>query len=603
MKKLLIILTAFFLLAGCTPQISVPATTVPQFAQAQTDETAPSQTVAADVSGLFTERDYKTDYGQHATINLSGSSASCDSDAVRIDGSTVTITDEGTYVFTGTLTDGQIIVDAQKEDKTQLVLAGVQITSACSAPIYIKQADKVFITLAAGSENVLAAGDSFTADGDTNIDGAIFSKEDLTLNGSGSLSVASPAGHGIVSKDELTITGGNYEITCAAHGIAGKEHVCIDGGSFTIAAGKDGIHGENNDDTTLGYGLIKSGSFQITAEGDGIAAAAWLQIDGGTFTIVTGGGSENGSKQTSDNWGGFGGGKGGMGMPGGMGGRPGGRSAAENASFMTGETTDDSTSIKGIKAGAELIINGGTYTIDSADDAVHSNGELTVNDGTFQIATGDDGFHADETLTVNAGSVTISESYEGLEGLHIAFAGGDVDLVASDDGLNAAGGTDQSGMGGRDQFGGMGGGMSAGNGSIVISGGTLTVQASGDGIDANGTLEITGGYTTVCGPTQGDTATLDYDRSATISGGTFIGSGAAGMAQTFSDSAQGVIALQAGGQTGSNQIRVTDKDGKELLNHTPALGFNVVILSSPELVKGESYMVYVGSASGEFTAQ
>lgn len=596
-------LTLALLLAGCGGQ-PLPTQTDSQAGQPQPIQGAVSPKTE-DISDLFSHRDYETAYEKHAKITLKGSTAACDSDAVRIQGSTVTVTDGGTYVLSGTLTDGQIIVEAQKEDKTQLVLDGVQITSTDAAPIYIKQADKVFVTLAAGSENTLQGGECFTADGDTNIDSVIFSKEDLTLNGSGSLSVSSPAGHGIVSKDGLTFTGGSYDITCAAHGIAGKDSVCIDGGSFTVVAGKDGIHAENNDDAALGYALIKTGSFQITAEGDGVASASWMQLDGGTYHIVTGGGSENGTKQTSENWGGFGGGKGGM--PGGVGGRPGGRSAVEGAAFVTAETAEDSISIKGIKAGGEMIITGGSYIIDSADDAVHSNGSITVNGGSFQIATGDDGFHADDTLTVNAGTVAVSESYEGLEGLHILIAGGQLELTAADDGLNAAGGTDGSGMGGRDQFGGMGfgdrGGMSAGNGSVEITGGTLAVQASGDGIDANGYLKITGGYTTVCGPTQGDTATLDYDTTATITGGVFIGSGGAGMAQSFSDPEQGAIAVRASAQAGSNEIRLTDQAGRELLRHMPALGYNVVILSSPDIVRGQTYILYAGAASGEITAQ
>ena len=530
-------------------------------------------------------------------ITLNGTTAACRSDAVQIDGTTVTITDEGTYILRGTLEEGQIIVNAAKEDKTQLVLDGVSVTCGTAAPIYILQADKVFITLADGMENSLTNGGSFVATDDNNVDGVIFSKEDITLNGSGSLAVTSPAGHGIVSKDDLTVAGGSYTVSCASHALAGKDSVSIADATLNLTAGKDGIHAENNDDATLGVGYIESGSVTVSAQGDGIAAAAALQIDGGTFDIVTGGGSENGEKSTSDNWGGFMGG--GMGRPG-MGG---------GFRESTTQTAEDSTSIKGLKAGTGLVINGGSFVIDSADDAVHSNMDLTVTGGSFDIATGDDGFHADETLTVAAGTVRISESYEGLEGLHIKVNGGEITLKATDDGLNAAGGTDQSGFGGirGDQFGGkgrpgMGGGMSAGNGSIVISGGAVAITASGDGIDANGTLEITGGNTTVCGPTQGDTATLDYDTSAVISGGSFIGTGASGMAQTFSDSTQGVISLSVGNQAAGTKITVADSQGNVLLEHTPELNYAVAILSCPALEKGQTYTVTIGSQTEQFPA-
>lgn len=602
MKKLFaILLVAALLLTGCSRQPAAETDPV-ENNTTSTQEQGEKVSTQIDVAALFTDRDRDPGYDESksAVITLNGASAACDSNAVQIDGSTVTITDEGTYILRGSLDNGQIVVNAAKEDKTQLVLDGVSINSGTSAPIYILQADKVFITLAEGTENALSNGGSFEAIDENSIDGVVFSKEDLTLNGSGSLTVTSPAGHGIVSKDELTVTGGSYTVNCASHGLAGKDSVAVAGGTFAITAGKDGIHGENNDDTALGYVYIEGGSFTVSAEGDGISASNSMQIDGGTFDIVTGGGSENAQQSTSNNWGGMGGGfGGGMGKPG-MGSR----------TTATVDTSEDSTSIKGIKAACDLVINSGSFTMDCADDGVHSNANLTVTGGSFTIATGDDGFHADETLTVTGGTINITESYEGLEGLHIKVSSGDITLTASDDGLNAAGGTDESGFGGirGDQFGGRGGmgggmgGMSAGNGSIVISGGKLDVTASGDGIDANGTLEITGGYTTVCGPTQGDTATLDYDKSAVISGGTFIGTGASGMAQTFSDSQQGVIALQVGNQTANTRITVTDSQGKVLINYAPALNYAVTILSCPEFTKGESYTVTVGTMSETFEA-
>jgi hypothetical protein len=204
--------------------------------------------------------------------------------------------------------------------------------------------------------------------------------------------------------------------------------------------------------------------------------------------------------------------------------------------------------------------------------------------------------------------MTVSESYEALEGLHIDISGGKLELTASDDGINAAGGTDGSGEGGRDgMFGGKpgrpGGMGSASNGSITIRGGEVSVTASGDGLDANGTLEISGGHTTVVGPTQGDTATLDYDKSGIITGGTFIGTGAAGgMAQSFSESEQGVIAISVGNQSTGTKIILKDKSGKTIVEHTPELNFAVVILSSPDIKKGDTYTVSVGSESGEFEA-
>lgn len=587
MKRLIaLILAVLLILTACGSQDQPATLPVTQ------PTTAPTVS-AVEKDDLFSDRDQETSVTTEPDMSIAflGSSIETTAPGVRISGTTVTITREGTYTLTGTLDSGMVIIDTTKDEKVQLILNNVSITSPASAAVYVRQADKVFLTTAEGSENHLSNGGSFEAIDENSIDAVIFSKDDLTLNGSGKLTISSPAGHGIVSKDELTITSGTFSITTASHGMISKDSVAIDGGSFTIAAGKDGIQADHDEDAALGFVYIGGGTFDITAAGDGISASSALQIDDGNFTILSGGGSENGEQHSSQGWGGMGGGPGG---------RPGGQS-----SETTTDTADDSTSMKGLKAGTELIINGGTFTLDCADDAVHSNGELTVTNGSFDVKTGDDGFHAEENLTVSGGTITVTESYEGLEALHILVSGGNIRLTASDDGLNAAGGTDQSGMGGRDQmFGGGWGGMGAGNGSITISGGDLYVNASGDGIDANGTLEITGGYTVVVGPTMGDTATLDYDTSAVISGGTFIGTGASGMAQTFSDSQnQGVIAVQVGSAQAGTQITLTDSSGNVVIDYTPELPFNVVILSSPDIQKGESCTITVGTASGTFEAE
>lgn len=567
---------------------------------------------------MFTERDLDASYDETnaVKIELTGNSATSTSDSVKISDSTITITQEATYIVTGTLKDGMIIVDAPDTAKPQIVLNQANITSSTSAPIYVKQANKVFVTLV--GENTLANGGTFTAIDDNNIDSVIFSKQDLTLNGSGSLNITSPVGHGIVGKDDLVFTGGTYSIASASHAVDANNSVRIKEAGITASAGKDGIHCENTDDTSKGFVYIASGTMNIESEGDGISASAYMQINNGTFNILAGGGYENGSKEHSDNWGGFAGG----GMPGG--GRPGQRTGGTSESLSsesqvtaktlsTTEESESSSSMKGLKATNSILVENGTFTINSADDAVHSDVSVIINSGTFEIASGDDAIHAEEELTITNGKINITNSYEGLEALNIAIKGGEIKLVATDDGLNAAGGTDQSGMGGRDttfseeenQKGGgkPGGGMSSNsNGSIAISGGTLSINASGDGIDANGSIEISGGYTTVEGPTQGDTATLDYDSSAAITGGTFVGTGASNMAQSFSNSDQGVIAVSVGNQSANTKITLKDENGNELISHSPTLSFQIIILSSPDIKSGETYTVTVGTQSQDFQA-
>lgn len=591
-KALFSIFLCVVLLAGCADDPasqSTPGTAV----------TGAAQTLVEDPSALFTDRDLAGTYDQAGavTICFEESGAVCSGGNVTVTGTAVTITAAGTYILEGNCPNGTVTVNAAKEDKVQLVLKGLTLCAQSGAAIHVQQADKVFVTLAEGSENVLSNGGSFeNADG-SNVDAVIFSKEDLTLNGTGSLTITSPGGHGIVSKDELTVTGGTYQITAAAHGVTGKDNICIAGGVFTVASGKDGIHAEHAEDAALGFLYIQTGTFVIDAQGDGISASAFLQIDGGDYTIVTGGGSENGEDHTSGGWGD---------MPGGGGNRPGGRPGGRST---TEAAAEDSASIKGLKAGTAMAVRSGTFTLDCADDAVHANGSMTVSGGSFTVETGDDGFHADETLAISGGTIVIKESYEGLEGLHIAVSGGNISITSADDGMNAAGGTDESGFGGGrgDMFGGgFGGGMGgASNGTITVSGGEIFIFARGDGIDSNGSLTISGGKVTIHGPTTGDTAVLDYDTTATISGGTFIGTGAMMMAQTFSASEnQGVVSVSVGGNVAAGtQITLMDADGNVIIEATPDQSFAIVILSSPQIQKGETYTVTVGTASGEMKAE
>lgn len=691
MKRSIIALTLVltFLLSGCNALTASPDTSSGETNPA-TGETNPAGDTAGGTvaqptrtdEDMFSKRDREQSFDstEAVTITLNGDSASADSDAVTIDGTTITLSAEGTYILGGTLDDGMVIVDADKSEKLQIVLSGAAITSKTCAALYIRQADKVFLTLAEGTENTLANGGSFTAIDDNNIDGTLFSKDDLTLNGTGSLTITSPAGHGIVCKDDLVITGGSYTISAGSHGLDANDSIRIGGGELTVTAGKDGLHAENSDDAEKGFVYVSAGTLKLETVGDGISAGADMQLDGCDVDILAGGGSENGSNDHNDsfNGGGFmGGGHGGMGRPDGMqkpdgtdlpdgaeppegmelpdgmelpegmekpddlpdgtgnpGEQPGGEkpdtttTAQPLAATSDALTTTEDTSTKGLKATGNLVISGGNYIIDSADDAIHSNTSLSITGGTFQLKTGDDGIHADETVSISGGTIQITESYEGVEGKDVLISGGDLDIVSTDDGINAADGSASGWMGGMNGMGGMGG-MRPGNSqfdsmdgdnttnnnvpsggennsgssnpSIVISGGDLYINASGDGIDSNGTLVISGGHTVIVGPTQGDTATLDFDISGVITGGTFIGTGASAMAQSFSDSQQGVIAVQVSGSAGT-QITLTTADGTELISHTPELGFDIVIISTPELVKGETYTLTVGSSVKEFTA-
>lgn len=527
-----------------------------------------------EASDMFTDRDKEVGYDEESCIvvTLDGDGAVCDSDAVEISDSTVTISAEGTYLLTGTLSDGMIMVDAGDAAKVQLILDGVTIANAGSAAIYVRSADKVFITTVEGSENTLSNGGTYTAIDENNIDAVLFSKSDITLNGSGTLTITAEAGHGIVSKDDLVMTSGDYYITAAEHGFSGKDSVRIAGGSYTIQSGKDGIHAENSEDESLGFLYIANGTFTITAEGDGLSAGAYMLIEDGSYTIETGGGSGNAVIQDK--------------IPG--------------VSDYAAESDETETvSAKGLKAGTELSLNGGSFTIDSADDALHSNGNLSVNGGSLQIAAGDDGVHADAAANISGGEITVSQSYEGIEGLSIDIEGGIIDITATDDGLNSAGGSDGSGLGGRgdDIFAVTEGAY------ISISGGTLAIDAAGDGIDSNGDFMVSGGETYVSGPVSSGNGILDYSGEADISGGIFVAAGSSEMAQNFgSASTQGVmmVTLDAKGAAGDSVI-LTDSDGNELVSWQSGKEFDCVIVSCPDITKGAEYTLAVGKSNIDVT--
>lgn len=552
-KTFILLLCALLVLGGCQSQSSSEQTTVEssESSQIQAETSQSSSTTITstiDVSSQFSDRDLDGTYDESSAIKvqLNGSSASCDSDAVTISGSQIIVKEEGVYLFSGSLTDGQIVVSAGDTDKVQIVLNGAEITSSTSAPIYVLEADKVFITLAANTENTLTNGGEYVAIDENNIDGVIFSKADLTLNGTGTLTINAPVGHGVVSKDDLVITRGTYIITAESQGLSGKDCIAIADGSFTIVSGKDGIHAENEDDTTLGSLYIAGGSFDIDAQGDAVSASGTLQIDGGSFDLFTGEGSAS-VTMTSSTFG------------------PGqrGSSATQTDSSTASE---DTTSQKGIKGEGTFTINGGVFTIDTVDDCFHAGGELYIASGEFNLSSGDDAIHSDDAVTIEDGTFSIPYCYEGIEGLSLTINGGSFDIVSHDDGLNGAGGADGSGFGRgqQDQF-------SSGSSSfILINDGTFTIVSQGDCIDSNGDLTINGGVLDLTCNGAGNTA-LDTD-------GTYTNNGGSVSTNDGSESNPGGMGMgggqrgggpQGGGQRGGGMAMTPPQEGAGSGSDTP----------------------------------
>lgn len=453
LRLLCIALCACMALNGCS-STSLPDDTLSS-EQEETDDS-----VSSSEDSAYTYSDYELDDSfdrqSAASIILSGSTAQSNGSGVSINNATVTISKEGCYLISGELEDGQIIVDAGDSDKVQLVLDNASIHCSTGSAILVRNADKVKVTLAADSENELSDGTEYQTD-DDNPDAALFSKDDLVINGSGSLTVQGNYKHGIAGNDDLVITGGRLTVNSLSHALRGKDSVAILDGTFVLTSQKDGIHAE-----------------------------AYLNINGGTTTIA--------------------------------------------------------------------------------------------------------------------------ESYEGLETAQIHISGGTTQVFSSDDGLNAAGGSsfelvdgllvlkDTSSSDTEQTFGGRGGMFEVeDNCDITISGGNLTVTTSnGDGIDSNGSLNVSGGTVLVFGSSSGGEGALDYTGSSSISGGTLVALGSSGMAQSMEpdDSHATLMVTWDEVQPTGTRLTLCTQQGEILCSLQSTNSFQTAVISTDSLSAGQKVSLY-----------
>jgi hypothetical protein len=503
---------------------------------------------ATDTAAAFTE-------SKVVDIALSGDSATVDGEGAKADGGTVTITAAGTYRLSGTLSAGQIVVNAPGAT-VQLILNGVTITSSTGAAIAATEVDELVVVLADGSTNTLTDTKSYAEDADVNA--ALFSAGDLTIAGTGALTVHGTGNDAIASKDGLVIKSGTITVDAVDDGIRGKDYVVIDGGTIAITSGGDGVKADNEQDADAGFISISGGTVTVKATGDGFDAVTDLVMTGGAVTVTSGGGHT--------------------------------------------VAPSDETSAKGLKSGVITVLDGGTAKVDASDDAVHSNGAVHVVSAKVTLASGDDGVHAEGALQIDGGTVDITSSVEGLEGKDIVLNGGAVQLVSSDDGVNASGATADAADNG--QGGGPGGGEAVGDFSITVTGGTLVITANGDGFDSNGTASITGGTLVVNGPEQSGNGALDVNGSFTISGGVLLAAGSSGMAVApGTDSQQGWLSatLDAALQAGTT-VQIVNGDDKVVATFVTSKQVQSIVYSSSAIKSGEEYKVYTGgTASGSGT--
>lgn len=612
-RKLIILFMAMALsvnVTGCAAQSANGATiqTTTQTTVAQTQATQAQEVSTAEVlSNINVSSGDSESVGQADTFITLGSTIAVEGNGATVENNKVKITAAGTYSIKGTIAEGQIIVDAGEDDKVYIILNGVNITCSNSAPIYIKNAKKAIISLAENTQNSVKDGETYVFEDAASDEpnAAIFSKSDLIIIGNGSLNVDANYNNGITSKDDLKIQSGNITVNAKADGLRGKDSVVITNGNITVTAGEDGIKSNNDEDDQKGYVLIEGGKITITAVEDGIQAETNVFVKAGDIAITTGGGSAKAAVKTET-----------MGRPG---------------MEQTTTTQTQEVSTKAVKAGVNIIIEGGTFNINSSDDAIHSNDNLVINNGTFSLASGDDAIHSEYTLTINGGTIDITKSYEGIESETITINDGNVKVVSSDDGINASSAEDSSGtttqstpseassqrdtssmgeapnvtagqsdmppMGEKPNKAG-GFGEAVGNGVININGGYITVNAEGDGIDANGSIYMKGGTVIVNGPTNDGNGYLDYDATFEITGGTLIAAGSAGMAQApSSTSTQNSIKINLTSQTANTLVRVESESGEEILTFAPIKQYSSIIVSSAKLITGSTYKVYVGGSS------
>ncbi len=486
----------------------------------------------------YKDSDAYTDWqtGTYTTVTLGGATASVDGSGASVSGGGVAITAAGTYVISGKLDNGQLSVDVPDKGDVRIVLNGAEIHNETSSAIYVKEAGKAIVTLAEGTDNAVSDGKTYVFPDETSDEpnAAIFSHDDLTINGAGKLTVQGNYNNGIASKDKLKITGGELDVYAADDGLMGRDLVAVQAGDLTVEAAGHAI-----------------------------------------------------------------------------------------------KTTNDTSGEEGM-----IAISGGSFALTSGEDGLHSKGGIQITGGEIAINAGDDGIHGDLAIGIAGGTIGIAKSYEGIEAPIIQIAGGEISVVSDDDGVNVAGGGSESsgksgsapgdfedfgvpgdngapadqgaaaGQGGQGGERGPGGGMPGESGAnsgrmLTISGGTLTVDAKGDGLDSNGSIRMSGGTVIVNGPEENNNGALDYDGTFEMTGGFLVAAGSSGMAQATSDSSTqyGILMTYPRQQAAGTLIHLETADGQSIATFAPTRKYQSVFVSSPDLKKDGSYVLYTGGSS------
>lgn len=545
---------------GCTQNSSTSSGTDSETAQTttleETDGSVSSQNLSAvqsGTAGVTTDAgdlcDTYDSFDAEIALADDDTKVTGNTKAVSVKNNRVTISAGGTYRISGKLTKGQVVVTGS--EKVKLYLDGAEITSPSGPALVCVNEKRTVLSLAKGTKNVLtdSADNAETTESGNNVDAcALFAQDKLTINGSGSLAVSGNSRDGIVCKDTLKLVNGTITVDAAEDGVKGKDCVAMFGADLTVTAGNDGVKSTEDSDAAKGFlqlpdgetfgggnppsGNAPSGDVpgqngqNANAENADVIQAAAVQTDTTAASVTD---------------------------------------AADSQTTTTTTTADDATS-KGIKCGGNLVMSGGSCTIHSTDHAVHAAGTAELSGTTLDITSDNKGISSHGDLTVSDGSITIHSCTEGIESkAEMNISGGEIRILdATDDGLNT-------------------GGADSGSHAMTISGGYIYVNASGDGVDSNGTWTMTGGTLLVCGPTSGGDGSLDANGDMTYTGGTLLALSSKGMME-YPES--GCLVATNCNAAAGDQISIVDQNGTVL-----------VTLQSPKAVSDVIYGIGDGDSS------
>lgn len=534
------------LLSGCTGKAENSADL---FNQAlPVSSTVDNLLAITGTDSLFSAEDKEIGYSDSecSTINLSGEKIFSDSDNVEIDGSVATITSGGTYILSGNLDNGRIIINTDSESDVRLVLNGVNIINNSTSSIQVENANKVYITLEKDTNNKLSNNFYFSQDYGTN--GVIYSKSDITINGRGSLEISSSEGNGIVSEKNVIITGGTIDISSERCGINALDSVRVSSAMLTINSKDNGIYSSNKENDSSGFIYISDGIFEINSNGNAIDAKSILLIEGGAFNITA----------------------------------------------QSDSSTDTDKSSYGLTAGEDISVNSGEFVVNTTDDAVYSNSKVSINGGSFKLTSGNNGIYGESTVLIGEANINIEKSYIGIEGRTVFIKDAALDINSDDDGINAAGGNDSSGLRGEDSN------EKSASGIRILSG-YISINASGDGMDSNGDISVSDGVILLSTADNSENTVIDYSHDLYLTGGTILASGNISDEKDFSDLEQPIVTLNVDSQPQNSFIEVFDESGNIIISDTAAQSFSNILLSSPQLQKGYSYTLKIGNYTTTIT--